>query len=735
MKIPLYSFESLERVTQGNILRSACQTVTVAMDRDVIDEVVHEPTREFVESTNVRTFMRAHDIESEAALLDRTTTDVGGDSGVDWFWDELVDFLEIEFDEAYDAVRDDSDGPQFTDWYPGGRLNVAHNTVDRHAAVDREARNRVACVWESEDGRVRELTYHELHRQSNRVANALEDRGIETGNTVGLYMPMVPEVVSILYGCFKVGAIAVPIFSGFGVDAVATRLADADCSVLFTGDGFLRRGDPVLLKETVDEAIAEVGGRDGDGDGNGGENGREREDESGPVEHTIVFDRLGSRDSDGNDDRSDERDQNRVRAHAHDIPWTDRDEWWTDAIGGQSPAYETKSLPSSQESMLLYSSGTTGEPKGIVHTHAGVQVQCAKELYFGFDLKPADRFFWVSDIGWMMGPWTMIGVHTFGGTMVMYEGAPDYPNPDRFWKLIDRHGITQFGISPTAIRALRKHGDEWLEGHDLSSLRLLGSTGEPWDPESWLWFYERVGGGETPIINISGGTEICGCFLMPLPTQPLKPCTLGGPGLGMDIDIVNAAGESVADDHERGFLVARDSCPSMTKSLWSGDDRYLEEYWSTWEDLELWDHGDWAQKDEDGFWFLHGRADDALNVAGRKVGPAEVEGALIDHSAVNQAAAVGAPDETTGTAVIAYVVLEDGVEASEDLRDELRERVGTELGKPFRPREILFVDAFPKTQSGKIVRRAIQAAYTGEDLGDLSSVENPEILAELEAAR
>ncbi|MCU4741743.1 AMP-binding protein [Natronoglomus mannanivorans] len=682
------------------------------MNRDVTDEVVYRPTPEFVESTNVRAFMREHDIESHEALLERTTTDVGSDSGVDWFWDELVDSLGIEFDEEYDAVRDDSDGPQFTDWYPGGRLNVAHNTVDRHAAVDHEARNRVACLWESEDGRVRELTYHELHRQSNRVANALEERGIETGETVGLYMPMVPEVVSILYGCFKVGAIAVPIFSGFGVDAVATRLADADCSVLFTGDGFLRRGDPVLLKETADEAIAEVEGGNGGGGGNRG----------GSVEHTIVFDRLGSRGSDDDGERGDD----------HDLPWTDRDEWWTDAVGSQSATYETKSLPSSQESMLLYSSGTTGEPKGIVHTHAGVQMQCAKELYFGFDLKPADRFFWVSDIGWMMGPWTMIGVHTFGGTMVIYEGAPDYPNPDRFWELIDRHGVTQFGISPTAIRALRKHGDEWLEGHDLSSLRLLGSTGEPWDPESWLWFYERVGGGETPIINISGGTEICGCFLMPLPTQPLKPCTLGGPGLGMDVDIVNAAGESVADDHERGFLVARDSCPSMTKSLWSGDDRYIAEYWSTWDDL--WDHGDWAQTDEDGFWFLHGRADDALNVAGRKVGPAEVEGALIDHVAVNQAAAVGAPDETTGTAVIAYVVLEDDVEASDALREDLRKQVGTELGKPFRPREILFVDAFPKTQSGKIVRRAIQAAYTGEDLGDLSSVENPDVLADLEDA-
>ncbi|MFC7155538.1 AMP-binding protein [Halomarina halobia] len=665
-----------------------------------LDEIVYEPSEETVESTNVAAFMREFGIDTYDELIERSRD-------VEWFWDVLPEYLGIEFYEDYDAVRDDSDGPQFSRWYVGGSLNVAHNTVDRHAAVDDERRNKVAVIWEGEDGGVsasgasggssdssdgvREVTYHELRRQSNQVANALEERGVGTGDTVGLYMPMVPEVVSILYGCFKVGAIAVPIFSGFGVDATATRIADSECSVLFTGDGFYRRGKEVLLKGAADEAI----------------------EEAGHVEHTIVFERLGA-----------------------DVPWNDeRDERWEEAVETQSDEYETKELDASQESMLLYSSGTTGKPKGIVHTHAGILLQTAKEIHFGFDHRDADRFFWVSDIGWMMGPWTLIGNHAFGGTVFIYEGAPDYPEPDRFWEMIDRHELSTFGISPTAIRALRKRGDDWVEGHDLSSLRLLGSTGEPWDPESWLWFYETVGRGEVPIINISGGTEICGCFLMPLPGMPLKPCTLGKPGLGMDVDIVNAAGESVADDHERGFLVARDSCPSMTKSLWDGDERYLETYWSTFEDPPLWDHGDWAQQDADGFWFLHGRADDALNVAGRKVGPAEVEGALIDHPAVNQAAAVGAPDDTTGTAVVAYVILEEGVEESDDLRAELREQVGDELGKPFRPREVLFVDEFPKTQSGKIIRRAIQATYTGEDLGDMSSIENPDALEEVERAR
>ncbi|MFB6267882.1 MAG: AMP-binding protein [Halodesulfurarchaeum sp.] len=649
-------------------------------------EVAYEPDREFVESTNVWAFMQAHDIDSYDELIERTTSDL------DWFWGEIVEYLGLEFYEDFDAVRDDTEGPQFTDWYPGGTLNVAHNTVDRHASTDAGTRNHVACIWEGEGGEVREVTFHDLHRRANQVANALVARGIGKGDTVALYMPMVPEVIALMYGIFKVGAIAVPIFSGFGRDAVATRLADAESTVLFTGDGFYRRGDPVRLKGTADQAIADTGF----------------------VQHTIVYDRLGSRGASG----------------SHDLEWDpERDEWWEDAVGSADDSFETRAMDASDEAMLLYSSGTTGKPKGIVHTHAGSLVQPAKEIFFGFDHKPGDRFFWVSDIGWMMGPWTLIGNHAFGGTIFMYEGAPDHPQPDRFWEMIDRHGITTFGISPTAIRALRKEGDEWVEGHDLSSLRLLGSTGEPWDPESWEWFFEKVGNGDTPIINISGGTEVFGCFLMPMPIQSLKPGTLGGPGLGMDIDVVDQAGKSIADEHERGYLVARSSCPSMTKSLWEGDDRYIAEYWSTWEDL--WDHGDWAQVDEDGFWYLHGRADDALNVAGRKVGPAEVEGALIDHPAVNQAAAVGVPDDTTGEAVVAYVILEPDVDPTEELTEELREHVGAELGKPFRPREIIVAEEFPKTQSGKIVRRAIQGAYTGERIGDTSSIENPDAIERL----
>ncbi|MES3518341.1 MAG: AMP-binding protein [Natronomonas sp.] len=652
------------------------------------ERVVYEPDSAFVESTNIYEFMQTYGIDDYEALIERTTGEPGPESGVEWFWDELVEYLGIEFYEPYDAVRDDSDGPQFSRWYPGGELNIAHNTLDRHAE---DRADDTAILWESEPGDVRQVSYGELHRLSNQVANDLRARDVEVGDTVALYMPMVPEVAAILYGCLKAGAIAVPIFSGFGVDATATRLEDAEATVVYTGDGFYRRGSEITLKETLDSAI---------------------EAADTEVTDVVVYERLGA-----------------------DVPWQEgRDVTFAAGVESRPESFETVSLPSDAAAMLLYSSGTTGQPKGIVQTHAGAQMQIAKELYFGFDVRPEDRFFWVSDIGWMMGPWSLIGTHTFGGTVFVYEGAPDHPTPNRFWELIEDHGLTQFGISPTAIRALREHAAVAPEEYDLSSLRLLGSTGEPWDPESWLWFFENVGGGDTPIINISGGTEICGCFLMPMPIQPLKPCTLGGPGLGMDIDIVDETGTSIKDSGQRGYLVARDSCPSMTKSLWSGDERYLSEYWSRFSDPPMWDHGDWAQVDEDGFWYLHGRADDVLNVAGRKVGPAEVEGAVVENEAVAAAAAIGVPDDTTGTAVVVYAVLEADREPSDELREELRSQVGETLGKPFRPREVRFTDALPMTQSGKIVRRAVQAVHTGGDIGDTSSIENPEAFESLRDA-
>jgi len=653
---------------------------TAHMAVEFSDEVLHRPTREFVESTNIFEFQETHGFEDTDALIERSSTDQ------EWFWEELVSVVDIEFDSPYETVRNDERGPQFSEWFPGGTLNIATNTVERHAAPTSDIRDKAAVIWEGEPGTVRTLSFAELQRQSNQVANALVARGVEAGDPIALYMPMVPETVSVLYGIFKVGAVAVPIFSGFEREAVATRLDAAEPAVLFTADGFYRRGTERHLKATVDSLETET-----------------------TVEHTVVFDRVGAPVSvDG-----------------------DHESWFSDSVGTQPETFDTRSLASNHPSMLLYSSGTTGRPKGIVHTHVGGLIQPAKEIYFAFDHRPDDRFFWVSDIGWMMGPWTLIGNHALGGTVVCYEGAPDYPEPDRYWSLIDDHEVTTFGVSPTAVRTLRDHGEAFLEGHDLSSLRLLGSTGEPWDEPSWRWFYEHVGGSDCPIINISGGTEIMGCFLSVLPTQKLKPCTVGKPGLGMDVDILNESGESVVEDHERGYLVARDSAPSMTQSLWEGDTRYLETYWSRWEDV--WNHGDWAVTDEDGFWYILGRADDVITTSGRNVGPAEIEDALGTHEAVSQAGAVGVPDETKGERIVAFVVVSSDLRAP-DLEDAVRTHVGNRLGAPFKPHQVVFIEEFPRTQSGKVVRRLLRDAYVGDPPGDLSSLDNPEAVEAIRTA-
>jgi acetyl-CoA synthetase len=378
----------------------------------------------------------------------------------------------------------------------------------------------------------------------------------------------------------------------------------------------------------------------------------------------------------------------------------------------ESSEFVTEPLESEALALLLYTSGTTGKPKGTVHTHAGTLAQVAKEIHLAFDHQPEDRFFWLSDIGWMMGPWAILGNHHFGGTVFLYDGAPDYPGPDRLWRMIERHGITTFGVSPTAIRMLMR--SDSARDFRMDSLRLLGSTGEPWDETSYTWFFENVGKRRCPILNISGGTEIMGCFLQPMPIQPLKPCTLGGPAPGMATAVID------------GYLVCTKPAPSMTRGLWNDPQRYIETYWSRFPGV--WWHGDWANVDEDGCWFLHGRADESMNVAGRKVGPAEIEQAILQHPAVREAAVIGIPDEIKGECPVAFVVLKEGREFTPALAGEIIRGVDRTLSPVFRPVEVRAVPALPKTQSGKIVRRLIRRQYLGEEPGDTSTVQNPEAL-------
>ena len=608
--------------------------------------MIWEPSRAFIERTNVWSFMRRLGFSHREEFLAFSR------ENPELFWDEMMRELRVHWFEPYTRILDNSRGPEWARWFTGGRLNIAYNCLDRWAESDPA---RVACLWEGESGDTRSLSFGELQREANRVAHGLVNLGLQPGDRVALCMPMVPEILAVLYGCFRAGLIVVPIFAGFGAGAIATRLQDSGARAVFTAPHLTRRGKRFPLAEKIPPA----------------------------VEHVIVLPEFGG--------------------------------FFPDADPSPFPAM---SLESEAPAMILYTSGTTGKPKGTVHTHAGCLAQMGKEIWLAFDHQDTDRFFWLSDIGWMMGPWTIIGNHLFGGTIFMYDGAPDYPGPTRLWEMIERHRITTFGVSPTAIRVLARSGGELPA---MDTLRLLGSTGEPWDDASWLWFFERVGRRRCPIINISGGTEIVGCFLLPLPIQSLKPCSLGGPAPGMATEVVDETGAPVRG--RTGYLVCTAPSPSMTRGIWNDPARYLETYWSRFPGM--WYHGDWASVDADGHWFLHGRADESMNVAGRKVGPAEVEEAIMQHPGVAEAAVVGVPDELKGEAIVGYAVAKPGAALDPAA---ICATVVDVLGPTFRPRQILVVPELPKTQSGKIVRRLLRQQYLGEPLGDLSTVANPSSL-------
>jgi len=559
-------------------------------------------------------------------------------------------------------------------------MNVVHNVLDRHKS---KLRNKVAFIWEGEDGEVRKYTYLELYREVNKFANILKSLGVKKGDVVSMYLPMFPETVITMLATMKIGAISLPIFSGFSASAIATRLKDSEAKVVVTADASYRRGKLVPLKSELDKALEET-----------------------KVESVIVVNRANSEI-----EMKEERD----------YYWDELDE---------SKICETVPVESNDPALLLYTSGTTGKPKGVVLSHIGTLLQSSKEIFFNLDLKPEDVFLWITDIGWMMGPWQIIGCQHLGGTHVLFEGAPDYPTNDRIWRMIEDFEITILGGSATVFRMLKRYGKEVLEEHDLSHLKATGNTGEPIDHDTWMWLLKDVGEERCPIINLSGGTEIFGCFLLPSPVMPLKPTTLGYPGLGMDIDVFNDEGKPVRQ--EVGYLVCKKPAPSMTRGFWRDPDRYIRTYWTRWKGI--WYHGDWAYIDEDGFWYLLGRADDVIKVAGKRMGPAEVETIVNSIPAVQESACVGVPHELKGEVVWVFVTLKPGYDPSEELRREIEQRIVKELGKPFRPEKILFVPDLPRTRSGKIMRRLVRAVVTGQELGDTSALENPESLNKIKSA-
>jgi acetyl-CoA synthetase len=600
------------------------------------------------------------------------------------FWPEAIADMGLEFSRAWDQVCDLSRGPEWATWFVGGRLNLAWNCVHRWARGPRA--DALAAVWQSEDGTRSALTYAELSNAVTRFAEALAALGVEAGDRVALFLPMSPEVAIASHACAHLGAVQVPIFSGFAAPAVAARLQHSEAKVVVTADGSLRRGREVPMKELVDAAL----------------------EESPSVEHAVVWRRLA----------------NKVPMKAG------RDVFWDEAVADSRGELEPLEVDSEHPYLLTYTSGTTGQPKGVLHVQGGFLVSITREVAYQADARPDDVIHFVTDMGWIMGPWEVVGGMALGCTIVFAEGAPDWPAADRVWSLVESERVSILGLSPTLVRALIPHGAELAERRDLGSLRVIVTTGEPWNPEPYRWLFEHVGGGRCPIINCSGGTEVGACFLSPTPAVPIKACSLGGPALGMAMDVVDSEGRPVRG--EVGELVCRRPFPGMTRGFWRDPERYLDTYWRRLPGV--WVHGDWALVDEDGFWFLQGRSDDTLNIAGKRLGPAELESAVVAHPLVAEAAAVGVPHDVKGEVAWVFCALVPGAEPSEKLAAELRGLAAGELGKAFAPERVLFVSALPKTRSAKIVRRAVRAKALGSDPGDLSSLENPETLDEIAAA-
>ncbi len=646
-----------------------------------MSDIAWVPSAEEAAASNVGRFMAEHGITDFEALRTRSIDDP------EWFWDAFVRFAGIEFSTPYTQVLDVAGGIEWATWFVGGRLNVASDCVDRWAARP-DTRDRPAVVCETEDGTVHSLTYGELRALTDRIAHGLAARGVGVGDAVGVFLPMLPETVATVMAVAKLGAIFLPIFSGYGDEAVAVRLQDGEAKALVTADGTTRRGKVVPMKETADAAVAAAP----------------------TVQTVVVVPRLGRADT----------------------PITPGRDLMLDelvALGPDEP-FPTRAVDAEHPLFVAYTSGTTGRPKGAVHVHGGFLVKIAEEVGFQADCRPDDVLFWFTDLGWIMGPWQIFGTLAWGATMFCYDGAPDFPGPDRIWSLVERHRITILGVSPTLVRALMAHGDGPVDAHDLTSLRVLGSTGEPWNEGPWRWYFERVGHGRCPVINVSGGTEV-GCFLSPHVVEPIAPCSLGGPALGCAVDVVDDACRPVRE--QVGELVCRAPWPAMTRGVWKDPQRYLDTYWSRWPGV--WWHGDWASIDADGRWYLHGRSDDTIKLAGKRLGPAEVESVLVEHPAVVEGVAVGLPDELKGETLVCYVVLRSDAEASDALRAELRAFVGARLGKAFTPSSIRFVAVLPKTRSNKVMRRAIRAVALGQDAGDLSGLEDPAALDAIAGAR
>ncbi len=647
-------------------------SVTTNIESVLHEERVFHPPTAFAEQAHIKSMEELEALRAEASADPEKFWARFAESELHWFrkWDTVLKWVRPH-----------------AEWFVGGKINISDNCLDRHLSSWR--RNKAALIWEGEPGDTRTLTYQQLHTEVCRFANVLKRMEVEKGDRVALYMPLIPELAISMLACARIGATHSVVFGGFSSTALVDRINDAQCKVVVTADGGWRRGNEVKLKAAVDEALKDTPS----------------------VKGCIVVRRTGS------------------RVHME----SGRDHWWHELVETVDANCPAEELDSEHPLFILYTSGTTGKPKGILHTTGGYLLQAHLTTKWIFDIKDEDIYWCTADIGWVTGhSYVVYGPLSNGATALMYEGAPNWPEPDRFWRIVEQHKVNILYTAPTAIRAFIKWGEQWPLKHDLSSLRLLGTVGEPINPEAWMWYHRIIGKERCPIVDTWWQTETGGIMITPLPgATPTKPGTATKPFPGVEADVMTRDGESVGPN-EGGYLVIKKPWPGMLRTIYGDDERYREQYWSQIEGVYF--AGDGARRDSDGYFWIMGRIDDVINVAGHRLGTAEIESALVSHEAVAESAVVARPDDLKGSAIVAFVTLEGGRAPTDPLKEELRQHVAKEIGALARPDEIRFADALPKTRSGKIMRRLLrEIATSGSVAGDVTTLEDFSVLEKLRA--
>ena len=616
--------------------------------------------------------MKKHNISS----LDELS--IKSKNNLEWFWESVDKDIGIIWDEPYTKTLDMSNGIAWSKWFVNGKTNMYKSSVEKFT---KQTPNKIAYHFISENGIETKLSYCELNSKVSKLANGLKSLGVKKGDIIAIYLPMIEEAIVSILAAAKIGAIQTIIFSGYSSESLQIRLQDCHAKILLTSDGFNRKGKYVSQKTTIESAIIDT-----------------------DIEKIIMVSYMGI-------------DQYKK---------SKKIQFYDELISTQSDSCDTEIMDSEDPLFILYTSGTTGKPKGVIHTHGGFSVFAGHQASYLVDIHQNDTLFWPADVGWITGlVWNVYGLLIMGASAIIYDGALDYPTEDRIWQILSKHNATIFGISPTAVRLFKKNNAQPLKKYSLDKLRNIPTTGEPLDEDSWWWLFEKVGNKKIPIMNLSGGTEIGGAMLSVFPGMKLKPSTVGIPVPGMNLDIVDDDGNSVRE--KNGYLVIKSPWPAMTRGLLHDDDRYIKTYWSRFENI--WFHGDYVFADSDNLWYMHGRTDDVINVSGHRMSTSEIEHIVISHKKISDAASISIPDAITGEAIVVFFVADK--KKYTNLEFEVIEHISNRIGKIAKPKHVFQLSDLPKTSTGKIMRRLLKTKLMGEELGDLSSLENPDILEEI----